>query len=60
MDAKKDLDLAPHEWRTRMLDGSKPPPKPREPFFLPGARGLLYYAIGFAIAFTAVYLIRGH
>jgi hypothetical protein len=60
LDTKKDVDLAPHEWETRMVDGSKPPPKPREPFFGPGAPGMLLYVIGFAVTFTAVYLIRGH
>lgn len=42
---QKDVDLAPHEWRSER-------PKPREPFFGPGLPGTLAYIVGLAITFT--------
>lgn len=44
----KDLDLAPHEWRSER-------PKPREPFFGPGLPGALAYILGLTITATLTY-----
>ena len=48
---QKDLDLAPYEWRSDR-------PKPREPFFGPGAPGALAYVIAFAITLTLMDWLR--
>ena len=51
MDEPKDVDLAPHEWRSERE-------KPREPFFGPGAPGWLVWMVGLTITLTIGYWIR--
>ena len=50
--SEKDVDLAPHEWRSER-------PKEKQPFFGKGAVDALLYFVGFCVVYGAVRYFTG-